>query len=196
MNFLAHIFLSGDNKELQIGNFIGDFVKGSNYTNYPVNIANGILLHRSIDEFTDKHNKFQEAKELLHPLVGRYSGIFVDMYYDHFLAKNWHSFSHTPLKRFSRNFYLSMIYNYRILPKQVRNFLPHLILSNRLNAYASLKGLHDSLEIMETFTSLPKKSLEAMELLKTNYNEFNKNFLDFFPEIQLYTEEKIKYYYD
>ena len=35
MNYLAHIFLSGDDRRVQIGNFVGDAVKGRAYENYP-----------------------------------------------------------------------------------------------------------------------------------------------------------------
>ncbi|MDD3273470.1 MAG: DUF479 domain-containing protein, partial [Bacteroidales bacterium] len=64
MNYLAHIYLSGSNRQLQVGNFIGDFVKGRKHENYPKGIQKGILLHREIDRFTDCHPLFIETVEL------------------------------------------------------------------------------------------------------------------------------------
>ena len=70
---------------------MGDFVKGSDYENYPIEIKNGILLHRQIDSFTDAHPIVLKSKKRLHTHYGHYSGIVVDIFYDHFLAKNWDS---------------------------------------------------------------------------------------------------------
>ena len=191
MNFLAHVFLSGNDKQLQVGNFIGDYVKGSSYTKYSARIAQGILLHRAIDDFTDKHPKVMEAKHLLQPSFRLYSGIFVDMFYDHFLASQWQQLSPVPLKRFTRRFYKSMVWHFRILPPRVKGFLPHLIASNRLSVYATVQGLQHSLEIMENYTSLPHKSQEAVALLEQNYEWFKENFNDFFPQLQEFAAAKI-----
>ncbi|MEQ8424061.1 MAG: DUF479 domain-containing protein, partial [Cyclobacteriaceae bacterium] len=90
MNFLAHIYLSGDNAQLMIGNFIGDFVKGKNLSaRYNPDVVLGIELHRAIDEYTDSHDVVQKSKVRLRPKYRHYSGVIVDMFYDHFLAKNW-----------------------------------------------------------------------------------------------------------
>ncbi len=191
MNFLAHIYLSGDNRDIQVGNFIGDFVKGSAYNGYPNKVKQGILLHRAIDDFTDKHPEVIEAIAWLKPQFGRYSGIFIDMFYDYFLASEWQNFSPIPLRRFARGFYWSMICHYSILPKQVRGFLPHLIVSNRLCLYATTEGLQRSLEIMERVTSLPKQSEEAIRFLTTNHSLLRENFYNFFPTLQQFVAEKI-----
>ena len=42
MNYLAHIYLSNDNKEITIGNFIADGIKGKKYTEFPKEIQKGI----------------------------------------------------------------------------------------------------------------------------------------------------------
>ena len=34
MNFLAHLYLSGTNEKILVGNFIGDYVKGRKYEIY------------------------------------------------------------------------------------------------------------------------------------------------------------------
>ena len=86
MNYLAHILLSGNDRRLQVGNFIGDFVKGTEYEQYPKRIKEGILLHRAIDSFTDNHPVFLETVDMLLPDFGRYSGIMADMFYDYLLA--------------------------------------------------------------------------------------------------------------
>ena len=41
MNFLAHIYLSGTNERIQIGNFMGDGIRGKDYLNYHPDIQIG-----------------------------------------------------------------------------------------------------------------------------------------------------------
>ena len=191
MNFLAHVFLSGNDKQIQVGNFIGDHIKGTAYKKYHPHIAKGMLLHRAIDDFTDRHPKVSEAKQPLQPSFRLYSGIFVDMFYDHFLASQWQQFSPIPLKRFTRRFYRAMVWHFRILPLSVKGFLPHLIASNRLSTYQTVEGLQHSLEIMEQHTSIPHKSKEAIAILHSNYEWYKDNFNEFFPQLQLFVKQKL-----
>ncbi len=93
MNYLAHIFLSGSNRKVQLGNFVGDAVKGSSYKNYPPDIAKGIQLHRAIDDYTDHHPAVCEVVHRLQPEFGRYSGVLLDIYFDYLLAYCFESFS-------------------------------------------------------------------------------------------------------
>ena len=103
MNFLAHIYLSGDNDLLKIGNFMADSIRGNSYENYPDEIKKGILLHRSIDSFTDMHPVYRKSKHRLHEKYGHYSGVIMDIFYDHFLAKNWANYSNKKLEEYAEN---------------------------------------------------------------------------------------------
>lgn len=104
MNYLAHIFLSGPNRKVQLGNFVGDAVKGSSYKNYPSDIAKGIQLHRAIDDYTDHHPAVCEVVHRLQPEFGRYSGVLLDIYFDYLLASRFESFSGGSLRKYTRNF--------------------------------------------------------------------------------------------
>src|SRR5690349_12341831 len=99
MNFLAHIFLSGDDPEIMVGNFIGDFVKGRNLDDrFSSGIVKGIELHRAIDEYTDSHPVVAQSKNRLRPKYRHYAPVIVDVFYDHFLAKNWKNYHPTSLE--------------------------------------------------------------------------------------------------
>ena len=111
MNFLAHIYLSGDNELVTIGNFVADGVRGNKYKLYPTDIQIGIQLHRQIDTFTDAHPVFRQCTKRLHKGYGHYSGVIVDIFYDHFLAKNWTSYSDVPLDLYIADFYKSLTEN-------------------------------------------------------------------------------------
>ena len=100
MNFLAHIYLSGDNDLIKIGNFMADGIRGKQYENYPLEIQKGIILHRAIDTFTDAHPIFRQSTKRLHNNYHHYAGVIVDILYDHFLAKNWNKYSDEKLEDF------------------------------------------------------------------------------------------------
>src|SRR5690554_279161 len=102
MNFLAHLYLSGNDEKLLTGNFIGDYVKGKNFLKYPGRIREGIILHRRIDTFTDNHDQFREVKKLFRSEFGLYSGVITDLVFDHMLASRWASYSEETLKQFAR----------------------------------------------------------------------------------------------
>ncbi len=192
MNYLAHLCLSGEDPEIRVGNFIGDYVKGNSYNKFSPNIQKGILLHRRIDEFTDKHPVVKRSSEKLNEHYGRYSGIIIDMFYDHFLAVNWKDYSQTELSQYVSSVHRLLLFNYFKLPGGVKRFLPFLIKSRRLENYRHAAGIERSLKIMSNYTSLPAKTGLAMEVLEKHYDSFNAEFKEFFPEVMKLAEGILK----
>lgn len=186
MNFLAHIFLSGSNELTQVGNFVGDWVKGSLISvnaKYPPEMALGIRMHRFIDSFTDSSPIAARSITLLRPVLGKYAGVAIDVIYDHFLAKNWDHYSTESLDTFANHFYSSCIKYYDILPKNLQPLIPHLIISNRLKSYYNIKGVGAALKIMERKTSFPNKTEEIIATLTANYENIENDFIIFFDTI-------------
>ncbi len=189
MNFLAHLFLSGTDEQIMVGNFIGDFVKGSNWTKYPVDIGKGILMHRQIDSFTDKHQKFREAKSVFREQFGLYSGIVVDFLYDHYLAKNWNDYSDVTLRTFAKRSHAVLLQNFRHLPFRVQGFLPFLIQNRRLESYASVTGIVEALTVMSKYTSLPANPDFVTQTILTNNKSFDQNFRIFMSDMITFITE-------
>lgn len=183
MNYLAHLYLSGEDENIILGNFIGDYVKGKNYLKYPKPIQKGILLHRHIDSFTDSHHRFREAKQLVRADYGLHSGIVIDLFYDHFLARNWHQYSNISLRNFAKKVHAVLLSRFLRLPKRVQGFLPVLIQHKRLESYATVQGIQQSLEIMSRYTSLPEKSARAIEIMLDNLHFYEENFSFFMSEM-------------
>lgn len=184
MNYLAHIFLSGADKKMQLGNFFADAVKGSSYKNYPSRITNGILFHRAIDTYTDSHPAVMELIRLLRPHFGRYSAVLLDIYFDYLLASRFNQFSDQSLKRYARGFYFTLVCNRRYLPDRFKRFMWHFILTNRLCKYATIDGIKDSLEIMVRVHRITISVPEAIEYLKEHEEELFAVFQPFFAELQ------------
>lgn len=191
MNFLAHIYLSGDNEMITIGNFIADGIKGKRYQNYPPAIQVGILLHREIDTFTDAHPTVRLSTKRLHKRYGHYSGVIVDILYDHFLAKNWSLYSETPLKIYVDDFYESLRIHSDLLPLRITNMMPYMLADNWLLNYAEIDGIQNVLNGMNRRTKNIAGMDRATDELKEFYQEFEDEFTSFFEELRLFSSEKL-----
>ena len=190
MNYLAHIFLSGENEEIIIGNFIGDYVKGKKFKKYSESVRKGIILHRNIDSFTDRNEIIIKTKSLLNKKYGKYSGIVVDILYDHFLTRNWHEFSSQSLNDFIENLHKILIRYSEILPEKVKHFLPSFIDDNWIRTYKSIKGIEIVLQRMSENTTLPDETDFAIDTLKAFYGEIETDFLNYFPKLMKFVTEK------
>ncbi|WP_179008130.1 acyl carrier protein phosphodiesterase [Winogradskyella forsetii] len=190
MNFLAHIYLSGDNELITIGNFVGDGVRGNKYKLYPLEIQIGIQLHRHIDTFTDAHPIFRRCTKRLHKGYGHYSGVIVDIFFDHFLAKNWKAYADIPLDIYIADFYKTLTNNIAILPPRFQKLTPIMIEGNWLLSYATIEGIQLVLNGMNRRTKGRSKMNEATKELRTHYDGFEKDFTLFFRELMVFSAEK------
>lgn len=191
MNFLAHIFLSGNNPSIQIGNFIGDFVKGKEIEEFPDEIQSGIMLHRKIDEYTDQHPVVLQSKIRLRPMYHHYSPVIVDVYYDHFLAKYWQSYHELPLKDFTLRFYKMTEDFSEWLPSRTQNILHYMRSDDWLFNYQYVEGIDRALSGMARRTRFTSKMEHASESLKENYTSFREEFSLFFPDLQKVSKDFI-----
>jgi len=124
LNFLAHTYLSGNNEDIIVGNFMGDYVKGRNYLHFPEQVKKGILIHRDIDYFTDMHLITRRNKQRVASQYHKYAGIIIDIFYDHFLACQWDQFSDLPLQEFVARTYDLLKRNYKVLPDAIKRWFP------------------------------------------------------------------------
>lgn len=192
MNFLAHIYLSGDNDLIKIGNFMADSIRGHSYDNYQEEIRKGILLHRSIDSFTDMHPIYRQSKHRLHEKYGHYSGVIMDIFYDHFLAKNWSLFSDEKLEDYATNFYLLLKENYELLTEKIQSMMPSMLARNWLLSYATIEGLEMIMFQMDHRTKNRVAMHESIIELKQYYSEFEQEFSLFFEELRQHCQKKLE----
>ncbi len=190
MNFLAHIYLSFDDPEITLGNFFADQVRGNKYKEYPEKVQKGILLHRAIDTFTDAHPIPRKSSKRLHANYSHYSRVIVDIFYDHFLAKNWTDYSSIPLKKYTEDFYDLLQDNYELLPLGTQRMLPYMIANNWLYNYADLKGIASVLNGMNRRTQNRSKMNFAIIELKAHYHDFEREFTAFFAELITFSKQK------
>lgn len=191
MNFLAHIYLSGNNDLLKIGNFMADSIRGNSYLDFPKDIKNGIILHRAIDTFTDAHPIYRKSKHRLHEKYGHYSGVIMDIVYDHFLAKNWAQYSSEKLEDYAENFYQLLEDNFDILTEKIQKMFPTMKNQNWLLTYASLDGLEMILYQMDYRTKHRVNMQEAIVEVRQFYLEFEEEFTLFFVELRQHCKDKL-----
>lgn len=182
MNFLAHAFLSGDDPELLAGNFMGDFIKGKHFGNYPSGIAKGVVLHREIDFFTDNHIDFEKSKARLRPRFGLYSAVIVDIFYDHFLNINWTRYSDQDKGEFIQSVYTTVERYFDLAPSRFQIVFPNIKAYNWLLHYGRIEGVERSLAGMSRRSKFKPELERAVEELKLHYHAYDDDFNSFFPE--------------
>ena len=192
MNFLAHIYLSGTNDFVKIGNFMADGIHGNKFDMFHPDIQKGIKLHREIDTFTDFHPIFRKSKHRLHEKYGHYSGVIMDIFYDHFLAKNFSDYCTIPLEIFAQDFYQLLNENYDLLTEKIKMVLPYLIKDNWLVEYASIDGIAHILYNMDRRTKFKSKMQFSVDELNLFYDDFEKEFKMFFAQIKDYVDSKLR----
>ncbi|MNF51011.1 Acyl carrier protein phosphodiesterase [compost metagenome] len=191
MNFLAHIYLSGDNDLVKIGNFMADGIRGKQYENFPYEIQKGILLHRTIDTFTDAHPIFRQSTKRLHKNYHHYAGVIVDVFYDHFLAKNWSIYSEEKLEDYVERFYQSLHQNRDLLTSRTQGLMPYMIQHNWLVSYQTVEGINRILTQMDSRTNQQSKMRFATNELLEFYSDFEAEFTPFFEDLQTISLEKL-----
>lgn len=186
MNYLAHLFLAESTPESLLGNLLGDFVKGSAVNLYPEEIIKGIDLHRKVDSYTDSHAIVRSSKSLVCSQRRRFAGVLIDMFYDHFLAKNWREYSEVPLPDFARSVYKILQDSRDILPESLKQVVPTIIARDLLCSYREIDGIDTALNRMSARIKRTNNLAGGVEDLTANYQQFESHFRAFFPDLIIY----------
>lgn len=185
MNYLAHLFLSGDNEEVMIGNLMEDYVVGR--LDHPRNldiaptIKVGIQLHRLIDTFTDTHNSISNCKSTLYHKHHKFSSLIIDVFFDHFLAIYWEEYSTENFVDFRKRVYRNFETYYSVLPEKMKPLIDSMISHDWLKNYSEFWGIERALYNISRRTTRVNQLTTAVDDLKENYAVFDESFKVFFP---------------
>lgn len=183
MNFLGHFYLSKGVEDLIVGNFIADFVKGKKYLDYPSGISNGIMMHREIDHFTDRHPMVRQGRKRLFRTYRHYSGVIIDMYYDHYLATLWTEYSRISLTDFAADIYEILEKHWQLLPAESQYMFPYMKSGNWLVRYQTIEGIGQSLTGMSRRLNNNSKLDKSVIQLREYYDDFEQEFREFINEV-------------
>ena len=177
---------------MKIGNFMADGIHGKHFENFPIDVQKGIILHRSIDTFTDAHHIFRQSTKRLHANYHHYSGVIVDVFYDHFLAKNWSKYSDEKLEDYVARFYQSLKDNYEILSLKTQTIMPYMLEHNWLVSYRTIEGIEAILTKMDRRIQRESNMRLSITELRNFYSEFENEFTLFFEELIVHSKQKIQ----
>jgi len=181
VNFLAHLYLSGADPEIMVGNFMGDFVKGRVGDEYPPRLRDGIVLHRRIDTFAQHNPLFQQSRQRLATRYGLYRGVLVDLFYDHFLALEWGEWSDEPLSVWLARVRLIVEDHRSSLPERLQGFVA-VLFEDLLPSYREVGGIGRALERMSRRVRRPNPLAGGEEELVRHYEGLGDDFRRFLPE--------------
>lgn len=189
MNYLAHAFLSFGESDILAGNMIADFVKGKKIFDLPKEVQAGIRLHRAIDEFTDHHEANRRSTKLLYSACGRYSGVFTDVIYDHFLALDKHYFNQVSLASFAQKTYHDLEAYRPVFPARFQQVFYYM------EKYDWLSGYGEDINIKRSFAGIYHRakylleSEEAFLTYKKHYDDLHECYSLFLPDVYDFAEK-------
>lgn len=188
MNYLAHLFLAGKNDGMILGALLEDCVVGGidNSVNslLPEDVKKGLRLHRHIDTFTDSDKGIAQVKQLFYTDFGKYSGVIVDVIFDHFLHKNWETFSDEKFEVFKESIYTSLTTQYLDLqPPRLKRLIDSMTEHDWLKTYIHFWGVERALSSLNRRVGTLDLT-DAMEVVHNNYEFINGVFLDFFSRLK------------
>lgn len=192
MNFLAHLFLSCDDEELLIGNFIADSIRNNEVANYDEGIQKGIFLHRKIDSFTDNHAVVRRGTKRLQPLHHKYSPVVIDVFYDYLLIQNWALYAGQTLSEFTQSVYRILEKNEAMMPTRLRKSLPRMIEHDWLVNYGKLEGIAYTFSRIQARVSQPQHLEGATASLQRDLDFLMEEFNLFFPDVIQMVEEECR----
>jgi acyl carrier protein phosphodiesterase len=163
---------------------ISDFVKGKRKFDYPAGIQKGILLHRAIDTFTDDHPATKKAKEVFRPHYRLYSGAFVDVVYDHFLATDEQEFPGPSLLDFSAQVYTMLDEYTHWFPEPFSRMFPYMKAQNWLFNYQEKWGIEKSLAGVVRRATYLTESDTAFQLFGEHYQLLSVCYRQFWADLQ------------
>lgn len=189
MNYLAHLYLADPTPESMLGNVMADFVKGRAVDALPPAVRAGVLLHRQVDRFTDTHPVTNRSVGRIKERWGWYSGILIDVFYDHFLALDWDRYSPQPLRAFIDHAHAVLLTQQALMTAEMRAVVQRMVRDDRLMSYIRLDGIEQTLLRISRLIRRRQANLErAMDDLRQHFDGLRSDFHEFFPQLRAYAD--------
>jgi acyl carrier protein phosphodiesterase len=193
LNFLAHLHLSAGTPASMFGGIVADHLKQPDVLLLPADVQEGVRLHRLIDSYTDSHIVVRKSIGRLSANWQWFSGIIVDIYYDHILARDWSRYSNEPLRAFADRSYRALEQYIPIVHVEAAGNLRRIIETDRLMLYASASGIEDTLaRVSDRIEKRMPKHARRLELampdLLANVAGLSADFHLFYPELVRFSE--------
>jgi acyl carrier protein phosphodiesterase len=188
VNWLAHVFLSEPNTGFQLGNLLADVVRGPQRDGMSAEFIRGAACHKAIDAFTDAHPVVKRSRARIGSEHRRFSGVLVDVFYDHYLARTWQRYSPIALEAYTAAFYSSATPHLGELPPDARAMLERIISRDLLGSYIRVDGVERALHRISMYLNSRWNKQFALDRgvrdLRAHDDAFAADFAEFFPVLQ------------
>jgi acyl carrier protein phosphodiesterase len=190
MNHLAHIYLAGGDRDVQLGGLLGDFWRGAPDPAWREGVRAGVILHRKIDVYTDSHPQVVQLRALFEPPLRRYAGILLDVYFDHVLAQRWAAYSDQPLDAVSEQALDLLAVNAQWLPPNLNRFALYMHNHGLFASYAQRTMIEQVLAGISRRLTRANPLAEAGPELWSRADALDQGFAQFFPELIAFAEHQ------
>jgi acyl carrier protein phosphodiesterase len=190
MNFLAHLYLSCEQEELLVGNFLADYIGNKELNKFTASIQDGIVLHRKIDSYTDNHDIVKKGVRRLYASHSKYAPVIIDVLYDYFLAKNWNKYHDASLPDFAHQTYDILLKHLAIMPDRLQRVLPRMVEDNWLVGYSKKQGIAFTFDRMKRRVSKPQYLDNILESMERDFDQLDEEFNLFFPDVINYVRDE------
>lgn len=183
MNHLAHLFLAPDTELHRVGSLLGDFARGLDSQALPISLREGLRHHRAVDAFTDQHPEVIASKRLFSSQRRRFAGVALDVLYDHYLLRNWHRYSATPLNEFIDQVYEELQRHQNAMPQSMKTVTGRIVQHDWFRSYQRLDNIGYALDRVADRIRFRHSFYGIIEEIKAQNDELEAHFLAFFPDL-------------
>lgn len=183
MNYLAHLYFSDPTVESRVGNLLGDFARGVDINQLSLPVRQGLINHRAIDQFTDTHPQVRELKTLFSPQRRRFSGIVLDVLFDHFLIHHWHRYTTEPLDYFLDQAYDDLQKGLPLMPEQMQRVVGKMIEGDWIRSYEDIDQVGFALDRIASRIRFQNNFAGSISEIQHQYDALEAGFLQFFPDL-------------
>jgi acyl carrier protein phosphodiesterase len=189
MNFLNHLYFSNESVENTTGLIIGNCAKEVNLQKYNLEILKGMAVDLQIRNFTEKDPAFNRSIERMNTKFNKYSTFIVNIFYDHFLAKNWEKYSDTPLDLFADKMYQLIMKNHSSFPYKIRKFAPEMITKKWITSVASIDGTHQYIKLLSKTERFTTNLDQCLDELIEKYQAYSVDFEEYFTALNEFMKQ-------
>lgn len=183
MNYLAHLYLAQPTSDSYLGNLLGDFRKGTEINAYPRAVQAGLQNHLLVDRFTDNHPLVKGAKCLFSRQTRRFSGVALDVLFDHYLISEWRQHHAQDFETFKSECYRRLTLRLTIMPAPMQRVMSSVIERDWFGHYTSQAGTLRAIENIARRVRFPNQFAQISEEICENDEELRARFRVFFPEL-------------
>jgi acyl carrier protein phosphodiesterase len=182
MNHLSHLFLSGDDPDILVGNFITDFLKPSEQRSMPVPLMKGIRLHLFIDHTIDSNPIFKQTIQLIKTKQDRYAPVVADIYYDFLLVHHWNEFSKKDFTSFKQDIYSILVDRMKDpITVLIQERVKRMVHRDFLSSYTSFDYIPATFGFLKRRAKFENKFDHALEDFQDLFPQLNEQFSEVLP---------------